>query len=285
MEQLRRYAALVLIGGLCSGLGPGDPAPTSTDARANATATTASDQEHEQRFHFKKLWMRPWKGKNGVLAWLSDTTGLPIILSVVPQGTVTFMLPAGRYTLDEIIAFLDQDLARQKMGIVRRQDHIELVCLDGPQPLRLLPRVLPSELRYYHRNEFVCTRLPAPGHLGEVSLALVARRLLGPNGRVIPLPGHLRLIGQVEDVERVLRAFGFAVKARPAKLANGSWHEADADNANPYHGCCLLAGRVGAGRCRRRRLLYDRLRGRTARRAARKSRIGQFRRAPEDVEP
>src|SRR4051794_27227093 len=74
--------------------------------------------KNPERFAFE-LRDADWTGEGGVLAWLSDKTGLPVITSLKPAGRFTFEPPRGanapRYTIPEIIDILNETLEKQNL--------------------------------------------------------------------------------------------------------------------------------------------------------------------------
>ena len=78
------------------------------------SAPGQASPDKKYAFEFDK---RPWRE---VFEWLSDRTGLPLITSIYPTGTFSFVAPkppgGGRmeYTIPQIIDILNESLVKEK---------------------------------------------------------------------------------------------------------------------------------------------------------------------------
>ena len=101
------------------------------------TVAKLHDQGHEAvpaspdkkyAFEFDK---RPWRE---VFEWLSDRTGLPVITTLQPTGTFTYVakVAGGRKesTIPEIIDILNEALERDKFLLIRREASFTIVAAD-----------------------------------------------------------------------------------------------------------------------------------------------------------
>jgi hypothetical protein len=107
-------------GGAIRGL-PGNRDQSITAGQPDKKALTPPTYS----FAFKNA---PW---TEVLQWLADSADLPIVTTCRPVGTFTFLAPRPdgnekKFTLAEIIDFLNETLAAQKLILVRRHYSIGL---------------------------------------------------------------------------------------------------------------------------------------------------------------
>jgi hypothetical protein len=153
----------------------------------------------------------PWAT---VLEWLRDTSGLPIVTTSYPTGTVTFVPPKvngnnKKYTVEEIIDVLNEQLLRHKYLMVRRMAAITIWPADDPLPVEMVKSVTLEELEHgdLAKSEFVRFQLPLQGIRAEV-LAYPTKKLLGPFGMVIPLeePNQLIMLDSVGNLRAAITA-------------------------------------------------------------------------------
>jgi hypothetical protein len=136
----------------------------------------------------------PW-GK--VLEWLSDQTGIPLISSVTPSGTFTFIPPVGdkSYSTPELIDTLNDALLGQNYLLVRRENSFGLVTADAPIEPAWVPRVRPADLERLGRTELVSLVVSLRSVPAE-KVAPQVKKLLGPFGQVVVLKEANRLVLQ-----------------------------------------------------------------------------------------
>jgi hypothetical protein len=215
MTPVRSLVRFVLIGGICLALGPGQPAPPGGEVAPPRLAT--AEPVPEKRYLFVFLH-HPWRGPNGVLEWLAQTSGMPCVVSAWPHGKVTFLPRLGLtgprlHTIDEIIDIINNELEPQRLALVRRQDYIGRIFLDAeppspPPPVRL------EDLRWYHPKEHVTIRLAV--RAGDADqLLLTIRALLGQDGQANRIGDRLFMRGAVERLRIVLNGLGIDPNAPP----------------------------------------------------------------------
>src|SRR5436190_522183 len=114
------WAAVLLIGG-SGGAGAQDAGKTLQGA------TPAKSKEKMVAFEMRD---KPW---NAVLEWLADITGLPVNAPDKPTASLTYIAPRGgpkEYTIPQVIDILNENLAIQKLIIIRRTASIMVVPAD-----------------------------------------------------------------------------------------------------------------------------------------------------------
>src|SRR5262245_61847425 len=80
------------------------PAKDAKDGKEKEAATGKTPEKEKIAFAFGK---KPWGGKDGVLQWLAEQLKIPFVGDVYPQGSFTFIPPAGeKYTITQIIDFI-----------------------------------------------------------------------------------------------------------------------------------------------------------------------------------
>jgi hypothetical protein len=185
---------------------------------ANAVQDTSKAQDKETakkdhaparliEFHFAAA---PWAQ---VLDWLKDITGLPIISTTRPTGSLTFVPPKEpdgknkKYTVAEIIDVLNESLLQQKLVIVRREGSIVIWSADERLPSELVKSVTLEQLNDdLGKTEFV--RLNYPLRFQQVDeFAPTVKKLMGSFGQVIPLEeaNQLILIDNVANLRYVVK--------------------------------------------------------------------------------
>lgn len=153
---------------------------------------------------------KPWiGGKESVLEWLSEQTGLPVNTSrAKPVGTLTIMPSvegaARQYTLPEVIDLLNGELLKQKLILVRRAQTFTIEPTDEQLDPAILPRILPRELEQYGNTELVSVVFSLPALVAE-DFAQEVKGMLGPLGKVVPLAHANKLIVQdtVANLKRI----------------------------------------------------------------------------------
>src|SRR5262245_26707037 len=101
-------------------------------------AGVAKPQAQEKRITFS-MGKMPWQGDHGVLTWLSDQLGIPLVGKEFPTGTFNFSPPvvngvAQTYTLPEVVDLINQQLQREKWILIRYKDHFTVVPSEAELP-------------------------------------------------------------------------------------------------------------------------------------------------------
>jgi hypothetical protein len=159
----------------------------------------------EKRISFS-MGKKSWQGADGVLSWLSDQLGIPLVASKVPTGSFTFTPPvvngvAQTYTLPEVVDLINQQLQRDNWVLIRYRDHFTVLPADTELPA--FPRVDLDELAQRGDSEVVSLVYPLK-KLSAVEVAPeVQKMLVPPFGKVLVLESSNRLI--LQDTVRSLK--------------------------------------------------------------------------------
>lgn len=103
---------------------------------------------------------KPW---SGVLEWLADQSGLPVVASSKPTGKFTFVPPKGgvnSFTLDEIFDILNESLIEQRLILIRRTASFTIVPAGERIDPGPLPRSTIDELENLPRTQLTEVCLP-----------------------------------------------------------------------------------------------------------------------------
>lgn len=190
-------------------------APAAEPAAPNGAKTIAFEMRN-----------KPWPD---VLEWLAEQSGLEVITSHKPTGTVTFIAPktkVRKYTIPQVIDILNEQLMSQKLLLVRRTNSFTILSTAGPVDAALLPRVEVGDLPNRGETELVTLVLPLNTLVAEEIVPEVKTMLgipaAGPAGgpgapaaaaaapsvaSVVPLARSNQLIlqGTVAQLKRVIQ--------------------------------------------------------------------------------
>ncbi|HEY1191334.1 MAG TPA: secretin N-terminal domain-containing protein [Gemmata sp.] len=126
-------------------------------------------------------------GWNEVLDWYAKETGLTLITTVKPTGTVT--LKPGKdkqFTIGQVTDLINEAMMQQKFLLIRRHMTFFIQPSDEKVDPTLLPRITLDELPKRGRTEIVQIVIPVKGM--EVNDAVdELKRLLTPFGTIVPL--------------------------------------------------------------------------------------------------
>src|SRR5207248_4232306 len=111
-----------------------------------------------------------------------------------------------KYTISEIIDILNEQLADQKMVIVRRPNSITILSTANPVDPALLPRIEVGDLPHRGDTELVTLVLPLNALVAEEVVPEI-KPMLGPGGNVTPLvrSNQLVLQGSVAHLKRIVQ--------------------------------------------------------------------------------
>jgi type II secretory pathway component GspD/PulD (secretin) len=166
-------------------------------------AQSAKSDTAEKKVAFE-MRDKPW---SSVLEWLSDQTGVPVITTIKPTGSFTFIAPRGhieKYTIPEVIDILNEALSSQKELIIRRSQSLTIIPSDEKIDPAILPRILPEELSKHGNTELVSVVLPLTTLVAEDE-AKEVKKMLGPFGDVVPMTrgNQLLITDTVGNIKRV----------------------------------------------------------------------------------
>jgi hypothetical protein len=163
----------------------------------------------ERRISFS-MAKKPWQGESGVLKWLSDELGIPLVGKSFPTGSFTFTPPVVNgvvqtYTLPEVVDLINQQLQREKWVLIRYKDHFTVLPADTE--IANFPRIDLDELDQRAGSEVVSLVYPLRKHSAVEMAAEVQKMLTQPFGKVVTLEASNRLILQdtVHSLKQVLQ--------------------------------------------------------------------------------
>jgi type II secretion system protein D len=147
---------------------------------------------------------KPWIG---VMEWLRDISGLPILGINLPTGSFTFIPPKGKtYNLPEIIDVLNEGLVAQNYILIRRDQSFTLVTASDAIDPSIVPRISVAEMKDHGNTEIVSVVVTLKS-LNAEDFAPVIKKTMGPFGSAVGLPSpinQLVLQDQVKTLRRVL---------------------------------------------------------------------------------
>jgi type II secretory pathway component GspD/PulD (secretin) len=157
----------------------------------------------EKRFAFE-VRDKPW---DYVLEWLSEQTGIPVIASPMPTGTLTLNSPANKtYTIPDIVDILNDALMGQKYRLIRLEQAYYLFDVSQPLDDNVIPRIQLADLDQHGNSEIVSIVVHLSG-LEAVDVKNDFTELLGPYGRIVAMPKSNGLVmrGQVGNLKYLLQ--------------------------------------------------------------------------------
>lgn len=181
----------------------------------------AKPDDGEVRISFK-FQFAPW---DQVLKLFAETAKLSLDMNEVPTGTFNYF-DDREYTVSEALDILNGYLLRKGFVLIFRDRFLVVWNLDDPPPPNLVPQVTPEELAKRGKNELMSVVIPLKGTDAKTAAEDI-RELIGPQGKVIPLPKINRLfvtdvgsnlrkifellegLGNVEDSKNSFRQFQF----------------------------------------------------------------------------
>ena len=181
----------------------------------------AKADDEEVRISFK-FQFAPW---DQVLKLFAETAKLSLDMNEVPTGTFNYF-DDREYTVPEALDILNGYLLRKGFVLIFRDRFLVVWNLDDAPPPNLIPQVTPEELAKRGKNELMSVVIPLKGTDAKTAAEDI-RELIGPQGKVIPLPKINRLfvtdvgsnlrkilellegLGNVEDSKNSFRQFQF----------------------------------------------------------------------------
>ena len=188
---------------------PSDPGPNKPETRPQEAPTYAFEVRD-----------KPWAA---VFEWLSQTTGKPVIYPTKPTGTFQFVPPAQKkYTLSEIIDFLNEALATQRLLLIRKDQSFLLISTQEKLDQLQFPRVGVADLARRGNTELVSVVVPLQALVAE-DLGPDIEKLHGPFGRVVVLEksNQFLLLDTAGNVRQILQIIK-DLEARAVEKKRGS---------------------------------------------------------------
>ncbi|OWK45672.1 secretin N-terminal domain-containing protein [Fimbriiglobus ruber] len=180
--RLRQWLPAVLVaglGGTALALQP-QAAPVTQPAPAQPMAPVPPAADVQKKFSYK-FEKASW---DSVFAWFSRQSGLNLIATVKPTGTVS--LTIDNKTLPEIIDLFNDALAAEKFVLVRLEQSFTLHTADEKFPSEWIAKITPDQLSKRGKSEIVQTVLPLKTIMAEDIVPQV-KKLLTNFGEVSPL--------------------------------------------------------------------------------------------------
>ncbi|MBP3959466.1 hypothetical protein J8F10_29835 [Gemmata sp. G18] len=171
---------------------PGAVAPVAPATPAAAPAKMVS-------INFEKA------GWDEVLDWYSKETGLTLITTVKPTGTVAIKPGKDRkFTIGEVTDLINEAMMQQKFILIRRHMTFFIQPSDEKIDPTLLPRVTLGELPERGRTEIVQVVVPVEGMVVEDAVEEL-KKMLTPFGTMFPLikPNALLIQDTVGNIARI----------------------------------------------------------------------------------
>ncbi len=162
-----------------------------------APAVPAAAAEKTVTINFEKA------GWDEVLDWYAKETGLTLITTVKPTGSVNMKGKDRKYTIGEVTDLINEAMMQQKFILIRRHMTFFIQPSDEKIDPTLLPRITLDELKKRGRTEIVQVVVPVTGMVVEDAQEEL-KRLLTPFGTMVPLIKANSLLIQ-DTVGNILR--------------------------------------------------------------------------------
>ncbi|MDY3556068.1 secretin N-terminal domain-containing protein [Gemmata sp. JC717] len=175
------------------------PMPAPGKPGVVAPTAPAAAPEKQVSIHFEKA------GWDEVLDWYAKETGLTLITTVKPTGTVAIKPGKDRkFTVGEVTDLINEAMMQQKFLLIRRHMTFFIQPSDEKIDPTLLPRIALDELPKRGRTEIVQIVLPVKGMVVTDSIDEL-KKLLTPFGTMIPLtqPNAFLVQDTVGNIARI----------------------------------------------------------------------------------
>jgi type II secretory pathway component GspD/PulD (secretin) len=180
---------------------PKPSAEAAPDKAADKLPAASADGKLTFSFRYQ-----PWQE---VLDWFAQQAGLSLLMESPPAGTFNYT-DTRRYTPAEALDVLNGVLLTKGYTLVRHGRMLVVVNLEDGMPPNLVPDVPLSELDQHGEFELIRTIFPV-WNMSPEQAALEIQPLLGPQGKVIPLPQSRQI--QVTETAGRLRTIRSIVNA------------------------------------------------------------------------
>lgn len=161
--------------------------PPKVEPKAAAPKADPADEKKYTISFDKATW-------DQVLEWYATQSGLSLITTARPTGSVIIKPPPGqRYTLGEVTDILNEALLQQKFLLVRREKSFTVLPADEKIDSTQLPRVSLEELKKRGRTELVTVVIPLT-HFRASDIGPEVERMLSRFGEVVALERFRQLV-------------------------------------------------------------------------------------------
>ncbi|MFO0948178.1 MAG: secretin N-terminal domain-containing protein [Planctomycetota bacterium] len=176
---------------------PVEAKPQSAPAEAPKSENPSPPNAAEKTivFNFSNA---PW---DAVLTRFAELADLSLVMEVRPPGTFSYS-DQKPHTIPEAIDLLNGVLLGKDFIILRNDKFLALAPLDKPLPVDMVPRVTPTELGKYGKNEMVTVMLPL-AHADPQKVMEEIKGVLSKHGTAVPL-AQLKLL-KITDLAGTLR--------------------------------------------------------------------------------
>jgi type II secretory pathway component GspD/PulD (secretin) len=220
--RLRYWAPAALLAGFSGGLIAQVPAPVGVPAgnpapmtpmpmstQPMAVAPAVPEKTYSYKFD-KSSW-------DAAFAWLSRESGLQLITTIKPVGSVT--LTIDKKTMAEVIDLFNEALEQEKYVLLRREQSYSIHPADLKLPKGLVPLITPDGLAKRGRSEVVqlviqLNTLPADTTVPQI------KPLLSDFGDVAPFGANNVII--TDKVRNVKNIMFYLEEIEKEKRANDS---------------------------------------------------------------
>jgi type II secretory pathway component GspD/PulD (secretin) len=154
-------------------------------------------------FNFEKM------GWDDVLDWYSKESGLTLITTVKPTGSLAFKPSKDKkFTMGEVTDLLNEALTQQKFILIRRNMTFFIQPADEKIDPTMVPRITLEELAKRGKTEIVEVILPIKGMV-VADAQEELKRLLTPFGSMVPLEKSNSLllrdtVGNIVRIQKTL---------------------------------------------------------------------------------
>ncbi|MFH1921481.1 MAG: hypothetical protein ABIP48_16570, partial [Planctomycetota bacterium] len=152
---------------------------------------------------------QPWVD---VLDWLAENADLSLVIPEAPPPATFNYTDTREYTPTEAIDLLNSVLIHNGYTLVRRERMLLVINIEGGIPEGIAPQVGLAELDKRGKFELVTVRFPT-GRRPADSVTEAVKSLLGPHGKVVPVPATQEVM--VTDMARVMPLLSAVIEAMP----------------------------------------------------------------------
>jgi len=176
--------------------------PTINPAKADEDKKK-DDKKPEKRLVFN-MDGKPW---SDVFTWLAKQSGKPLITTVKPTGSFTFVNPPGKtYTIPEVIDIINEALLSnsptQKYYLINRERSFTVVPADEKVDPAMLQKITAEQLSEHGDTELVSLNLQLKALVAS-DVGPEVKKMMGPFGDVAVMESANMLI--MQDTVRSLK--------------------------------------------------------------------------------
>ena len=165
---------------------PPTPVPTPVPDKGAAPMPTAAPKAEPEKTVSVNFSAQDWQT---VLDWYGKETGLILVTTVRPTGSVTIVPPGAsrKFTLGEVTDLLNEAMIPQKFMIIRRQASFYIQPADEKIDSTLLQRVEHSDLARRGKTEIVVCNVGPFKAISASDVMNDVNQMLTPFGKAVLL--------------------------------------------------------------------------------------------------